>query len=154
VAGCRRPLDSLHTTHRRFSSDTVSLAGVNLELPMRHRRLLRHLVDYAGDAIDFRIFADKDVAVFDQDAELGIRRSWASRWNPGLEELDEALGLADQEVVHFQFNFTFFDLDHMAALIEKHLPHRGIVVTFHRTSDPIIYGKQVSISDISERSQD
>jgi glycosyltransferase involved in cell wall biosynthesis len=109
----------------------------------------RHLVEYAGDTIDFRIFADKDVAVFDQEAELGIRRSWASRWNPGLEELNEALELADQEVVHFQFNFTFFDLDHMAALIERHLPQRGIVVTLHRTSDPLIYGKRVSIADIA-----
>ena len=138
----------------RHIEDSVQTPSVSLVSTWNSRCGIadysRHLVDYAGDAIDFRIFADKDVAVFDQDAELGIRRSWASRWNPGLEELDEALGLADQEVVHFQFNFTFFDLDHMAALIEKHLPHRGIVVTFHRTSDPIIYGEQVSISDISE----
>jgi glycosyltransferase involved in cell wall biosynthesis len=109
----------------------------------------RYIVENAKGAITYRVFADRNVETLESEAEWGVERSWTNRWTPDLSELDDALEWADPEIVHFQFNFAFFELQHLAALIEKQLPLRGVVVTLHRTSDPIIDGEVVSVGDIA-----
>ena len=80
--------------------------------------------------------------------ELGVLRNWHDRWHPDLGALEEALRLSDADVVHFQFNFGFFELSRLAQLIERELESRGVVVTFHRTKDATIDGEVVSLSSI------
>ena len=80
--------------------------------------------------------------------ELGVHRNWNDRWHPDLGALGEALRLSDADVVHFQFNFGFFELSRLAQLIEHELETRGVVVTLHRTKDATIDGEVVSLSSI------
>jgi glycosyltransferase involved in cell wall biosynthesis len=109
----------------------------------------RYVVNHAQGSIRYQVFADKGVEVLDPIAELDVTRAWVSRWSPDLDELEEALQWADPDIVHFQFNFAFFELGHLAELIEKILPVRGVVVTFHRTKEAVIEERLVSLEDIA-----
>jgi glycosyltransferase involved in cell wall biosynthesis len=108
----------------------------------------RNIVDNANDAIFFEILANEESDVIDPARETGIVRNWRDRWHPDLGELREALRLTDADVVHFQFNFGFFELCHLADLIDGLLPERGVVITFHRTKDVDIDGELVSLQSI------
>lgn len=109
---------------------------------------VRGLVDQADGKIAFDIFANVDPKIVDPAREFGVLRSWEDRWHPDLAALEEALRLSDADVVHFQFNFGFFELSRLAQLIERQLETRGVVVTLHRTKDAIIDGQLVSLSSI------
>ena len=95
----------------------------------------RYIVDQSRGSLEFDLFADVGAEVIDPLVEPGTVRTWESRWEPDLEELGDALRLTEAEVVHIQFNFGFFELQRMAALIERQLEQRGVVVTLHRTRD-------------------
>jgi glycosyltransferase involved in cell wall biosynthesis len=86
--------------------------------------------------------------IIDPVAELGVTRCWSDRWNPDLGELEAALRTSEADVVHIQFNFGFFELEHLAEFIDRQLEHRGVVVTLHRTRDADINGELVSLKQI------
>lgn len=109
----------------------------------------KSIVDSANDLVDFEIFADTGSAAVDRRLDEGIIRAWHSRWVPDLGELDDALGLSDPEVVHVQFNFGFFELNRLAALMERQLESRAVVVTLHRTNDIEVDHELVSLSSIA-----
>jgi glycosyltransferase involved in cell wall biosynthesis len=113
----------------------------------------RCIVEGAGDSIRFEIFADRDVEIIDADSETEVVRDWNSRWVPSLDDLHADLELAEPEVVHFQFNFAFFELAHLAALIRRQLSSRTVVVTLHRTSEAVIEGSLVGLHDIASTLQ-
>ena len=108
----------------------------------------RNIVDHAGAQVAIDIFASTDPKIIDPARELGVVRNWVNRWDPDLGALEEALRLSDADVVHFQFNFGFFELSRLAHLMERELDTRGVVVTFHRTKDATIDGEVVSLSSI------
>ena len=108
----------------------------------------RNIVDRAEAQMAIDIFANADPEIIDPARELGVVRNWNDRWHPELAALEEALRLSDADVVHFQFNFGFFELSRLAHLIERELETRGVVVTFHRTKDATIDGEVVSLSSI------
>jgi glycosyltransferase involved in cell wall biosynthesis len=108
----------------------------------------RNIVSHSADTVSYEIFADKDSEIVDPDLEFGVVRNWVSRWSPELGELDDALKLADPDVVHLQFNFGFFELERLGGLINRQSEDRAVVVTFHRTRDIDIEGSHVSLSDI------
>jgi glycosyltransferase involved in cell wall biosynthesis len=107
-----------------------------------------YLVDQSPASVEIEIFANTGVDIIDPDVEPSVTRCWANRWSPDLDELEEALNQSDAEVVHFQFNFGFFELKRLAALIDRQLERRGVVITFHRTKDVEIEGEMVSFSQI------
>jgi glycosyltransferase involved in cell wall biosynthesis len=108
----------------------------------------RNIVDRAGAQVAIDIFANTDPNIIDPARERGVLRNWVDRWHPDLGALEESLRLSDADVVHFQFNFGFFDLSRLAQLIERVLETRGVVVTFHRTKDATLDGEVVSLSSI------
>lgn len=108
----------------------------------------RYIVDQSRGSLEFDLFADVGAQVIDPLVEPGTVRAWESRWEPDLEELGDALRLTEAEVVHIQFNFGFFELQRMAALIERQLEHRGVVVTLHRTRDIVVDGESLSLGQI------
>lgn len=109
---------------------------------------VRSIVDHAEGKIEIDIFANVDPKIVDPARERGVIRNWNDRWHPDLGALEEALRLSDAEVVHFQFNFGFFELSRLAQLIERQLETRGVVVTLHRTKDATIDGDVASLSSI------
>ncbi len=108
----------------------------------------RNIVDRAEPQMAIDILANIDANIIDPAQELGVLRNWINRWHPDLAVLEEGLRLSDPDVVHFQFNFGFFELSRLAQLIERELESRGVVVTFHRTKDATIEGEVVSLSSI------
>ena len=113
----------------------------------------RNIVDHAGTQVAVDIYANTDQEIIDPGRELGVQRNWADRWRPDLTRLGEALRLSDVDVVHFQFNFGFFELERMAQLMERELGSRGVVVTLHRTKDIVVDGEMVSLSSIKDTLQ-
>jgi len=95
----------------------------------------RYIVQHSGNSVDYDIFADVDVELIDPRADAGVLRTWKDRWTPDLGALEDALLVSDADVLHVQFNFGFFEFGHLAELIERQLPRRGVVLTLHRTLD-------------------
>jgi glycosyltransferase involved in cell wall biosynthesis len=108
----------------------------------------RYIVAHAGDSVDYEIFAEVGIEPLDPLAEPGVVRTWRNRWEPELDELEKALGLSTAEVVHIQFNFGFYEFQRMAALIERELDRRGVVLTLHRTLDYDDRGELLSLRQI------
>jgi glycosyltransferase involved in cell wall biosynthesis len=61
---------------------------------------------------------------------------WEQRPSTDLSRLRATLLEDDFDIVHFQFNFGFFELPHFAALLES-LKDAGlkVIITFHSTAD-------------------
>ena len=95
----------------------------------------RFLLDHAGPAFSSTILANKDAEILDRTAEIDVTRCWTHRWNPDLDPLRRALDSSGTDVVHLQFNFGFFEVNHFAELLEHERANRGVVVTLHRTKD-------------------
>ena len=108
----------------------------------------RYIVENSRDSIEFELFADVDVELIDPLVEQGVVRTWKSRWDPDLTELEDALRLTDAEVLHVQFNFGFFEFQRVAGLIDRQLDRRGVVVTLHRTRDYLDQGELLSLKQI------
>ena len=108
----------------------------------------RHIVDNARGSITFEIFARKGAEIVDPSAEMDVIRTWTSRSQPDLSELESALDFYDPDVVHIQFDFGFFDLGRLAELIERQIGQRGVVMTLHRTRDTESEGELVSLGSI------
>ena len=107
-----------------------------------------YLASVADGGFEFQIFANNGVEVLHPSLEPGVTRCWTNRWDPDLSDLDSALNQSDTDVVHIQFNFGFFELGHLARLIDRQVEQRGVVVTLHRTKDIEIDGVLVSLSEI------
>lgn len=109
----------------------------------------RYLLDRAGPRLDAAILANKGVEILDQAVEVGVTRCWSHRWSPGLDELSDTLRLSEADLVHFQFNFGFFELGHLARLVDQELLRRPVVMSLHRTRDIEIDGEVVSLAQIA-----
>jgi glycosyltransferase involved in cell wall biosynthesis len=108
----------------------------------------RYLVRYAPDSVDVTVFADTKSELIDPAAENGVIRCWSDRWNPDLGDLEDALLASQPDLVHIQFNFGFFELAHLAGLIDRQLERSAVVMTLHRTKDIEIDGTTVSLGSI------
>jgi glycosyltransferase involved in cell wall biosynthesis len=109
-----------------------------------------YLVKNSGRSVEFQIFANKGVEILNSASEMAVIRCWSNRWNPDLDELNDALDGSGADVLHIQFNFDFFDLERLAALIDRQLCRRGVVITFHRTKDVDRDGEIVSLAHIRD----
>jgi glycosyltransferase involved in cell wall biosynthesis len=108
----------------------------------------RYLVEGLSRSADVEVFADVDVEILDPLAERGVVRTWKNRWEPDLDSLEDALLAAEADIVHVQMNFGFFEFERLAALLERQRPHRGVVVTMHRTLDYDDRGTLLTLRDI------
>ncbi len=109
----------------------------------------RYLIDHLEPKLGFDIFANVDVDVLDPQAEHGVVRTWKHRWEPDVSALEEALLTSDAEVVHLQMNFGWFEFQRLAALLERQRPHRGVVMTLHRTVDYDDRGTLLTLREIT-----
>ena len=109
----------------------------------------RYLSEALPAAMGREIYADVGADIVDNAAERGVMRCWTDRFTPDLRGLQEVLDVSQAEVVHFQFNFGFFELSRLGALIESQATKRGVVVTLHRTKDITIADEAVSLRSIA-----
>ena len=66
-----------------------------------------------------------------------------------MSALEEALLTSDAEVIHIQMNFGWFEFQRLAALLERQRPHRGVVMTLHRTVDYDDRGTLLTLREIT-----
>lgn len=96
------------------------------------------------------VYANLGVEILDVSSEAGVTRCWRDRWTPDLSDLQRELDQSLADVVHFQFNYGFFELQHLADVIRRERENKGIVITLHRTTPADIDGQQVALGDIRE----
>ncbi len=86
-----------------------------------------------------------------EEQEVGHRICWNQRPHTNLAALRDHVLSNDTAVVHFQFNFGFFDLNELAYTIDE-LQRAGkkIIITFHATADLREGGKLISLRHIAD----
>jgi FkbM family methyltransferase len=109
-----------------------------------------YLVANMGHHVDVEIYADVRGEILSEFADVGVSRTWHSAWEPDLSELEHALDRSAADIVHIQFNFGFYDVARLAALIEKELALRPVVLTLHRTRDLVVSGQTFSLGRIAQ----
>lgn len=98
--------------------------------------------------VEFRIYPNYGVRLLKPDEPNVEHRVWHSAFKGDLIALKNALDQSDCEVVHFQFNFGFFDLQQLSDLIDYFYGKKRIVITFHKTKDTDVGGKKASLRKI------
>jgi glycosyltransferase involved in cell wall biosynthesis/SAM-dependent methyltransferase len=75
---------------------------------------------------------------------------WDERGLGNLDELPRHVQEIGADIVHFQFNFGFFDLDDLArAIRELKADRRKVVITFHSTADVKTDRETISLSSVA-----
>lgn len=110
----------------------------------------KYLLDaFPDDGIKWTILAQNVENTVGQDSDEVIR-CWEDRWHGTLDRLLHEIDRRQLDVVHFQFNFGFFELEDFAKAISQ-LKRRGckVLITFHSTMDVVIDGLAVSLGQIA-----
>lgn len=110
----------------------VSSWNTKCGIAIHSAALVRELERRAAEVTIFASRANERLA---PDGD-GVVRCWDDRLAPQLDELEAAIRLRCCEVVVFQFNFGFYSLPELGALLER-LRASGIrcVVLLHSTQD-------------------
>jgi glycosyltransferase involved in cell wall biosynthesis len=109
----------------------------------------KYLVRHAGHRVRYELYSDRAVEPLDPDVELDVDRRWDQRWRPDLADLHAALDRSAAEVLHVQFNFGFFELSRLQALLEQQLEQREVVLTLHSTREVDIGDEHVTLAAIA-----
>lgn len=98
----------------------------------------------------FFIYPNYGVELLRKDEDYVRRRTWHSAFSGDAKELIQLLKENQEEIVHIQFNFGFFSLDSLKAIIEELKDEKKIIITFHKTADADVGGKIVSLASIRD----
>lgn len=99
--------------------------------------------------ISLKIYANKE-KLLDIDDEDNVIRCWNNALEKNLDSLFYQIIKDKREVVHFQFNYGFFNLDALANIIQKFKNKKiKIILTLHAVKDNIFLGRKASLKDIS-----
>ncbi|WP_276840023.1 glycosyltransferase [Anaerovibrio lipolyticus] len=110
----------------------------------------RSLVEYSANRVDYRIYPNYGASVIREDEKFVQERLWQNQFDADLKVLTRALCESASEIVHVQFNFSFFSLDNLSAMIDEVTKEKKMVITFHSTQDVLDGGKAHSLRDIME----
>ncbi|MEK6406216.1 MAG: glycosyltransferase [Acidobacteriota bacterium] len=110
----------------------------------------KYLVDAVpNDKIKWTILAQYGELTIGPDSREVIR-CWEDRWHGNLAQVLRETQCRSLDVVHFQFNFGFFELrDFACALSQLKKEGRKVFITFHSTKDLVIDGGTVSLAQIA-----
>lgn len=107
-------------------------------------------VEASSRLVDYTIYPNYGVDLLRPDEDYVAKRSWHSAFQGDMDSLNELLLNSKNEIVHFHFNFGFFNLNNLAKSIEKLSPVKKVIITFHKTADASVDGKIVSLRKISK----
>ncbi|WP_029541437.1 glycosyltransferase [Selenomonas sp. AB3002] len=110
----------------------------------------RSLVEYTANRADYRIYPNYGGTVIREDEKFVHERLWQNQFDVDLNALTEALCRSASEIVHVQFNFSFFSLANLAAMIDEVTKVKKMVITFHSTKDVLDGGRTYSLRDIMD----
>lgn len=107
-------------------------------------------VEASAQLVDYRVYPNYGVELVKRDEDFVEKRLWHSVFEGNMKTLCHQLMVSDSQIVHFQFNFGFFDIHDLAKTIRQLTPGKKVIITFHKTADSEIGGKIVSLREIVE----
>ena len=111
----------------------------------------RLLCEELEQKVDFTIYPNSGVKLMKIDEPNVAGRLWHSAFEGDLKDLKEEIKKRFYDFLHFQFNFGFFKLDHLADLITDLYEHQKIIITFHKTKDATIANDIISLRSIKDQ---
>ena len=111
----------------------------------------RHLVEASRhDGVQWTILAADDGAPLEPDTS-NVVRCWQDRWHGDLSRVLDEVERRDLDIVHFEFNFGFFELADFGRAIRtlRQEHNRAVFVTLHASKDAMISDQPVSLSSIA-----
>lgn len=98
---------------------------------------------------EYQIYPNYGVTLSKEDEAFVQKRLWHSAFEGNMDALTQELIRSENQMVHFQFNFGFYDLRQFARAVEKLVSaQKKVVITFHKTEDGLVNGKTVSLKSI------
>lgn len=110
----------------------------------------RQLIEASSASYDFSIYANTGVELIEPESPGQVERCWKNCWEGGLDHLYELLVDSDADAVHLQFNFGYFDLEHVGRLIDRLDGQKPFVITFHSTKETTFGGRFFSLNLIRD----
>ncbi|MBQ8189510.1 MAG: glycosyltransferase [Lachnospiraceae bacterium] len=98
--------------------------------------------------VEYRIYPDYASQRLVRDETFVASRLWGNVFEGDMSSLTQALFNDSSDIVHFQFNYGFYQLNHLAQAITKLHDEKKIVITFHKTADGIVADQTVSLRSI------
>lgn len=108
----------------------------------------RMAIESSNHNVKYQVYPNYGVELLHKDEEYVQKRTWHSAFFGNMDSLVKELLASSNDIVHFQFNFGFFELQQFGAAIEKLAQQKKVVITFHKTDDGIVSGKRVSLRSI------
>ena len=109
----------------------------------------RMQIEASDCMVNYSIYPNSGVELLRKDEEYVEPRVWKSAFEGDMKLLVENLLKSPDEIVHFQFNFGFFKLEHLAEAIERLTPKKKVIITFHKTADAQVGSKIISLRTIA-----
>src|SRR5262249_55862892 len=104
----------------------------------------RFLVDATRDRVFYRIYASEERDWPDSDIGYNVARSWIPGREGDVDRLIERLKDSDEDFVHFQYNFGFFEIAEMSWMIEALSPSKRILFNFHSSKNRTLPSGEIS----------
>lgn len=105
-------------------------------------------VEASSPFVDYQIYPNYGVELLAKDEMFVEERVWHSAFEGNLEALVNNLSNSPNDIIHFQFNFGFFKLEHLSYAIQKLVSTKKVVITFHKTEDSMVGQRKVSLKSI------
>ena len=101
--------------------------------------------------VNYEIYPNTGEPLIQRDEMYVKRRMWESAFSGDMKQLTEELLKSSSEIIHFQFNFGFFELSNLANCISSlKKAKKKIIIEFHKTDDAKVGLKKVSLKSINK----
>ncbi|MZK53462.1 glycosyltransferase family 4 protein [Clostridium beijerinckii] len=110
----------------------------------------RFLFEELNDKIEFSIYPNYGVNLIKRDESYVKKRLWHSCFEGNINDLIYELKKSSSRFIHIQFNFGFFKVENIQAIIESLSSRKKVIITYHSTKDVEINGKKVSLGNITD----
>lgn len=108
-------------------------------------------VEATGKSVEFEIYPNYGVELLEEDQANVHKRLWHSAFEGNMDVLVQDLLRSNNDIVHFQFNFGFFNLQQFGNAVERLSEGKKVVITFHKTDKADVLGKIVCLSSIKDQ---
>lgn len=108
----------------------------------------RFLVEELMDQVDYHVYSNTSFQLLKKDEDYVKERCWRDASDRNLDRMKDLLINGYYDVVHFQFNFGFYDLSAFGKLINSLYKSTKIIITFHSTKDSLLNNKVISLREI------
>lgn len=107
-------------------------------------------IEASACLVEYHVHPNYGVELIKQDEGFVEKRLWHSVFEGDMKNLCRQLKDSDSQIVHFQFNFAFFEIHELATTIRELVSQKKVIITFHKTADSEISGQMVSLKEIAE----